>query len=557
MSGIGPVPEEVLTRKLGAADGEEVSFFLRQLRLRLLDTLAGRVALSGTTTTTGGAAPSPGPAGPPGPPGPAAPPYTPDLTAPPTPSGVVVSAGVDFVFITTDAPVFSAGHGYLRTYVYGAQYGGSGPLPTFANAVPVHEFVGQVGSFAAAPGSQWHVWLKWRSVDGEFSTSPAGGTNGYQANVGQLGPGNLADLSVTNAKIVSLAVSKLTAGSLAVGEYIQSSAFTPGGTGFRIDGGGGVEIRNAGATRVFHLGASGSNPVLRVPGLNILANGTATFSGALSAATGTFSGSLNAASGSFSGSISASTIAGSTITGGLIQTASSGKRIVLNEGGSNEGRFYGDRGDGVVELLANIGIATVGGDTVIGSFGSSASTRTALNAQGAKTSTQAEVSGQTVIRSGPVAQASNSSSGAGFLGFGGVGVLGQSSGTAFALTGAAGPGVLGLGGLGAAGADDVAALAVIAASPGAGVIGAASSGAGVAGAAQTGYGGHFIGNATKSALFLELVNNTALPSSGSAGSLAMVRFPSIGGGGGNVRLCYLDQFGTWRYVNSDSAIPTT
>lgn len=593
--------------------------------------------------------PAPAPGGAPAPaPAPSPPPYVPDLTPPPTPSGVAVSAGLDFVFITTGAPVFAEGHGYHRTVVYGAIYGGTGPLPTFANAQVVHEFVGQVGSFATPPNTQWHIWLKWRSVDGVESVSPDGGINGYQvttskignihlgpliveaANLAngavtaakladeavtltafaaglrpvralaalpalpaagysngdtavlttdgklyrivggawtravdgadliansitagsiaagaigatqiaagaittdkllvtgrgaalnddpavsdpsawllpngspsaggfssgttapgaagsyffsadnattqdvwlqsrrfqinpskvyrltanlyaqsgntrnmylfvrmwradgaeyggigaagatgwggllagyvfggappigqftrqgaQFGPGTgrpiptdvaeaaigvwfqysggpgassvqqaaqdiridesvgadlivdgaitatkiaanaiavgtaaiqngaivnamIADATITDAKIVTLSASKIIAGSLAVGEYIQSSAFTPGGVGFRIDGGGGAEFRFSGGTRVFHLGASGANPVLKVPGFEALANGNATFSGALSAATGTFSGSLSAATGTFAGSLSAAT---GTFSGSLL-----------------------------------------------------------------------------------------------------------------------------------------------------------------------------------------------------------------------------------------------
>lgn len=579
-----------------------------------------------------GGAPSPGPA-------PAPPPYVPDLTPPPTPSGVAVSAGLDFVFITTGAPVFAEGHGYHRTVVYGAIYGGTGPLPTFANAQVVHEFVGQVGSFATPPNTQWHIWVKWRSVDGVESVAPDGGINGYQVTTSKIGnvhlgpliveaanlasgavtaaklaaeavtltafaagirpvrvlaalpalpaagyadgdtavlttdgklyrivagawtravdgadlvansitagsiaagaigatqiaanaistrnllvanpgasllpdptfedqaswagdyadasglkalfktvsdapagryvaysagtartiqwlpgagincipvdrnkqyrlsfwyraPGAasgsnfyatvqerdstgtriggnwghnfylhtiasvpatwtkvealvgagtaqpfsattrfvspsflmnwesaggevqiadvrfaervdgslivdgaitatkiaanaiavgtaaiqngaivnamIADATITDAKIVTLSASKIIAGSLAVGEYIQSSAFTPGGVGFRIDGGGGAEFRFSGGTRVFHLGASGANPVLKVPGFEALANGNATFSGALSAATGTFSGSLSAATGTFAGSLSAAT---GTFSGSLL-----------------------------------------------------------------------------------------------------------------------------------------------------------------------------------------------------------------------------------------------
>lgn len=115
--------------------------------------------------------------------------------------------------------------------------------------------------------------------------------------------GRFSNAIITNALIVSLSASKITAGSLSVGEYIQSSAFVPGTTaGFRIDGGGGVEIRNVGGTRIFNLNASGSAPVLKVgTAFEILANGNATYSGVLSAATGSFSGAVTATSGAIGG----------------------------------------------------------------------------------------------------------------------------------------------------------------------------------------------------------------------------------------------------------------
>lgn len=859
--GVPKVPTEALARlgeggsgqQVSAAVGE-VSRFLEQLADLQQRTAAGLTSTTSSTssgTSTPAPAPTPGPPGPPGPPGT---PYVPDLTPPPTPSGVVVSAGLDFVFITTDAPTFSEGNGYNRTVVYGAQYGGAGPLPTFADAVVVHEFVGQVGSFATPPNSQWHIWLKWRTNDGVLSVSPQGGVNGnqvttsaignvhlgpliveagnlasgavtasklaaeavtltafaaglrpvrvlaalpalpaagygngdtavlttdgklyrivagawtravdgldlvadsvttaalaagavtateiaaqairtnhllvtgqgaalnadpqavdsaawsggavfltgltdapggstalanvvgayrepttvdlipidgaknyrleawakqtagvggiaylgvawydaagvfLQSNIAQPGgagspagwssngfysyfgivgtavpsswtrytvsfgpdetasiPSNaryarpvlrlnyaitpgvqhavtgvrlmekadadlivdgsiiatklaanaiavgtaaiqngaivnamIADATISNAKIVSLSASKIIAGSLAVGEYIQSSGFTPGGVGFRIDGGGGAEFRFSGGTRVFHLGASGSDPILRTPGLDILANGSATFSGTVSAAT-----------------IVGSTISGTTITGGLIQTATSGERFVVNEGGSNEAWFYGDRGDGTIERLASIGITAVGSDFVIGNFGSTSSSRTAILAQAngasaiygiAYSNFTSAIVGQSIATGGiGVHGTTNSSTG--------IGVQGTALGSVargVSGTNLTGPGVYGT------------------TNDGIGVHGvAAVSGDGVRGESASGYGGVFSGNATKPALRLLTVDNTALPTSAEVGSLAMVRFPSIGGGGGNVRLCYVDQFGTWRYVVNDNAV---
>lgn len=203
--GIGPVPENL--------NNAELDQFLTQVRRVLIDAQSGRIAslIGGTTSTTtvvGGGGGGSGGGGTP---------YVPDLTPPPTPSGVVVTAGLDFVFIETDPPIFTQGNGYYRTLVYGATYSGTGPLPTFLDAVVVHEYVGQVGSFATPPGTQWHIWVKWITNDDVESTNPEGGANGHQVTTSlignsNLGPliieaGNLADGSVTATKVAAQAIS--------------------------------------------------------------------------------------------------------------------------------------------------------------------------------------------------------------------------------------------------------------------------------------------------------------------------------------------------------------
>lgn len=71
-------------------------------------------------------------------------------------------------------------------------------------------------------------------------------------------------------------------------------------------------------------------------------------------------GSLSAISANLgtitAGTINGITINGTTITGGVLQTATSGQRIVLNEGSSNTLRLYGDLGSGN-QLVAEIGKA--------------------------------------------------------------------------------------------------------------------------------------------------------------------------------------------------------
>ena len=164
----------------------------------------------------------------------------------------------------------------------------------------------------------------------------------------------IQDASIESAKIVSLSVAKLVTGSLAVGQSMYSSGYSPGFSGWVIDGNGtsefnqitvrgtiyasagaiaGLTLRNNAITagaftgsswpanggtgfvispggilmgnystgKWFEVQADGS--VISMPGLRI-ADGNATFSGALSAATGSFAGALSAATGTFAGTLS-------------------------------------------------------------------------------------------------------------------------------------------------------------------------------------------------------------------------------------------------------------
>lgn len=140
---------------------------------------------SGLTYRTGGfGGIGVGSAGPPGPPGVPGGAYVPDLTPPPTPTGLTVTAGFTQLIIQCDAALYTQGHGHDRTLVYGAKWP-SGAPPTFSNAVPLMDFQGTIANYATDMATRWCIWIKWQSVDGVLSTSPAGGVNGVQATTGQ------------------------------------------------------------------------------------------------------------------------------------------------------------------------------------------------------------------------------------------------------------------------------------------------------------------------------------------------------------------------------------
>jgi len=96
----------------------------------------------------------------------------------------------------------------------------------------------------------------------------------------------IANLAIDSAKISGLTVDKLLAGSIAVGQHIQSTGYVSGSAGWRIDGGGNAEF---------------SNVTVR----------------------GTVVGST----------ITGGTITGSVITGATVQTAASGQRIQMDTSG--------------------------------------------------------------------------------------------------------------------------------------------------------------------------------------------------------------------------------
>lgn len=157
----------------------------------------------------------------------------------------------------------------------------------------------------------------------------------------------IGNLAVDDAKVANMNVSKLRAGKVGVSEYIESSSYVSGVTGFRIHGNGNAEFNNVTARGTVYAtaGQIGGNTIdstgVQSPGYNgtsgwrinsdgtavfgnnvtikgVLSGATGTFAGSLSAATGTFAGSLSAAGGTFAGSLSAAT---GTFSGSLTAAA--------------------------------------------------------------------------------------------------------------------------------------------------------------------------------------------------------------------------------------------
>lgn len=163
----------------------------------------------------GSGSPSPGPPGPPGAPSPSP---APDLTPPPDLTGLTSVSLFAGAFLEWDEPTYTQGGGNGQTNIYAANYSGSGPLPTFADAVLVGSAVGNTTVYvdAAQLGVQRHYWAKFQTMAGVEQASPSGGINGVQVTIGKVGnsnlglliveAGNLADGSVSAAKLAAQAV---------------------------------------------------------------------------------------------------------------------------------------------------------------------------------------------------------------------------------------------------------------------------------------------------------------------------------------------------------------
>jgi hypothetical protein len=240
------------------------------------------VPISGVGT---GITTMPGPPGPSGPAGSAGT-YTPDLTAPPTPTGFTAVGSISNLIVNCDDPAYTVGHGHAKARLYGKTWT-SGALPTFSGAALLTDFDGAVFSYATNPATTWHLWLTWVTKDGVESPSPAGGTNGVVVTTGsdvtalvtamtgagkpftvlatstviggvtfpagiystnafimdaQINTAKIANAAITNAKIVSLSAAKITAGSMAVGSYITSNSYIAGTSGWKINSDGTAEF---------------------------------------------------------------------------------------------------------------------------------------------------------------------------------------------------------------------------------------------------------------------------------------------------------------------------
>lgn len=170
----------------------------------------GRLQFSGTIA---------GPKGDQGIQGPPGPGITPDFSEPTSITGLTATSLFGGAFLQWDAPTYTQGDGNAYTKVYEAVYSGTGPLPTFGNAVLIGSAPFGTNVFIASGriGTQRHYWVAAVTEWDNEQNTPTGGINGVSVTIGKvgnsdLGPliieaGNLANGSVTAAKLAAQAVS--------------------------------------------------------------------------------------------------------------------------------------------------------------------------------------------------------------------------------------------------------------------------------------------------------------------------------------------------------------
>jgi len=210
-----------------------------------------------------------------------------DPSIPPAPTGLAVTGAVVTMILEWDDPAFSY-FGFTEVW--------RSSVDNLSLAVKV----GQTNAslYADAIGQEATTYFYWiRHVSKAGNPGPYNDSSGTDAETGSVGAGSLADgsvttaklanlavasakiadlavveakianlaitnakianLAVTDAKIQSLSVGKMTAGALAIDQYIQSFSYNPGVFGWRIHANGTAEFSSVTVRGLFEAQVAG------------------------------------------------------------------------------------------------------------------------------------------------------------------------------------------------------------------------------------------------------------------------------------------------------------
>lgn len=133
-----------------------------------------------------------------------APPGSGDSTPPPVPAGLIVTPGLNHVFVEWDAATYGQGGGNAYTTIYGVSRdpADTSPPPTFSSAVELATvpFSTAIYALPSAPNVEWHIWITFTTY-ANVEGPPAGGTNGATCTTAKIGNTNLGDLIISAEKL--------------------------------------------------------------------------------------------------------------------------------------------------------------------------------------------------------------------------------------------------------------------------------------------------------------------------------------------------------------------
>ena len=155
-------------------------------------------------------------------------PGTIDYTTPPVITGLQASGAQTTILLSWNDPKY-ANLAYYEIYRSGT--------PSIGDAVHIGTSAGIIYVDSVNVGASYYYWVRAWSKAGV-----AGPWDSTQGTEGAASGAIAAPLSVTDAQIASCAVGKLTAGAIATGEYIESSNYVSGSTGYKINYDGTAEF---------------------------------------------------------------------------------------------------------------------------------------------------------------------------------------------------------------------------------------------------------------------------------------------------------------------------
>jgi hypothetical protein len=229
-----------------------------------------------------------------------------DPRVPPAPTGLNGAGAAMTIILDWDEPTFSY---FGHTEVWRSD---TDNLSVAVNIGETQSFI--YADVVGAGGLTYYYWVRHISAAGK--PGPFNAVAGTEVTTGQVGTGDIAAgtivadhmtagsitaanaaladavvtrakidlLAVDDARIENLSVAKLVAGSLAVGQYIQSANYSAGTLGFRINADGTAEFSNLTArgniaANSITAGATISSPVITGGTINSTTLNTVTLNG--------------------------------------------------------------------------------------------------------------------------------------------------------------------------------------------------------------------------------------------------------------------------------------